>query len=65
MSNHLSDRPTEQAERLPMIIRAMGVIERVGNALPHPFWLFWILVRAARGGQRHPGRDRHLGHLAQ
>ncbi len=44
MSNQLSDRPTEQAERLPMIIRAMGVIERVGNALPHPFWLFWILV---------------------
>jgi aminobenzoyl-glutamate transport protein len=44
MSSQLSDRPTEQAERLPMIIRAMGVIERVGNALPHPFWLFWILV---------------------
>lgn len=31
-------------ERLPLVIRAMGVIERVGNALPHPFWLFWILV---------------------
>jgi aminobenzoyl-glutamate transport protein len=29
--------------RLPLIIRAMGGIERVGNALPHPFWLFWIL----------------------
>jgi aminobenzoyl-glutamate transport protein len=21
----------------------MAVIERIGNALPHPFWLFWIL----------------------
>ncbi|WP_083276072.1 AbgT family transporter [Pseudonocardia sp. HH130630-07] len=21
----------------------MGVVERVGNALPHPFWLFWVL----------------------
>ena len=30
-------------ERLPMVIRAMAVIERVGNKLPHPFWLFWIL----------------------
>ncbi|MBC7277674.1 AbgT family transporter [Nocardioides sp.] len=32
------------SDRLPWIIRAMGVIERVGNALPHPFWLFWILA---------------------
>lgn len=28
---------------LPRLVRAMAVIERVGNALPHPFWLFWIL----------------------
>ncbi|MFE6160949.1 AbgT family transporter [Streptomyces sp. NPDC056486] len=28
---------------LPRIIRAMAVVERAGNALPHPFWLFWIL----------------------
>ncbi|MBW0102642.1 AbgT family transporter [Pseudonocardia sp. KRD291] len=21
----------------------MAVVERVGNALPHPFWLFWVL----------------------
>lgn len=35
------ETPTEP--RLPLIIRAMGVIERAGNALPHPFWLFWIL----------------------
>lgn len=33
-----------QPEKLPRIIRAMGVVERVGNALPHPFWLFWILA---------------------
>ncbi|MFE7224682.1 AbgT family transporter [Nocardioides sp. NPDC057577] len=32
------------SDRLPWIIRAMGVVERVGNALPHPFWLFWILA---------------------
>lgn len=31
-------------ERLPAVIRALGVIERVGNRLPHPFWLFWILA---------------------
>lgn len=31
-------------DRLPWIIRAMGVVERLGNALPHPFWLFWILA---------------------
>ncbi|GAA1082654.1 AbgT family transporter [Pseudonocardia alni] len=24
-------------------MRAMAVVERVGNALPHPFWLFWVL----------------------
>ncbi len=29
---------------LPRIVRAMAVVERVGNALPHPFWLFWILA---------------------
>ena len=34
-----TDRPRE----LPRLVRAMAVIERVGNALPHPFWLFWIL----------------------
>ncbi|MDP9841509.1 AbgT family transporter [Streptosporangium lutulentum] len=28
---------------LPRIVRAMAVVERAGNALPHPFWLFWIL----------------------
>lgn len=29
--------------KLPRIVRAMAVIERAGNALPHPFWLFWVL----------------------
>jgi aminobenzoyl-glutamate transport protein len=35
---------TGTTERLPRIVRAMAVVERVGNALPHPFWLFWILA---------------------
>ncbi|MFE2498163.1 AbgT family transporter [Streptomyces scopuliridis] len=34
---------TDDGTRLPLIVRAMAVIERAGNALPHPFWLFWIL----------------------
>ena len=35
---------TETAEPgLPRIVRAMAVVERAGNALPHPFWLFWAL----------------------
>jgi len=39
-----TEQQPESPERLPWIIRAMGVVERVGNALPHPFWLFWILA---------------------
>lgn len=35
---------TTREERLPRIVRAMAVIERLGNKLPHPFWLFWILA---------------------
>jgi aminobenzoyl-glutamate transport protein len=35
---------TQPAEKLPRLIRAMAVVERVGNKLPHPFWLFWILA---------------------
>jgi aminobenzoyl-glutamate transport protein len=34
---------TTEPKQLPRLVRAMAVIERVGNALPHPFWLFWIL----------------------
>lgn len=26
------------------LFRALSAIERVGNKLPHPFWLFWILA---------------------
>ncbi|WP_428951726.1 AbgT family transporter [Streptomyces sp. cg35] len=35
--------PQEEAAPLPRVIRALAVVERAGNALPHPFWLFWIL----------------------
>ncbi|MFJ6569120.1 AbgT family transporter [Streptomyces sp. NPDC091292] len=35
--------PQPSDPELPRIVRAMAVIERAGNALPHPFWLFWIL----------------------
>jgi aminobenzoyl-glutamate transport protein len=34
---------TPERQELPRIVRAMAVVERVGNALPHPFWLFWVL----------------------
>ncbi|AKU16065.1 AbgT family transporter [Luteipulveratus mongoliensis] len=34
------DGPAE----LPRTLRALAVVERAGNALPHPFWLFWILA---------------------
>ncbi|MEV6285829.1 AbgT family transporter [Kribbella sp. NPDC051770] len=34
---------TDQTKELPRLVRAMAVIEKAGNALPHPFWLFWIL----------------------
>src|SRR5699024_9547578 len=36
-------QPSEQ-ERLPLVIRALNAIEVVGNRLPNPFWLFWILA---------------------
>ncbi|UQN29059.1 AbgT family transporter [Brachybacterium kimchii] len=35
---------TDADSRLPRTLRVLGVVERVGNALPHPFWLFWILA---------------------
>ncbi|GAA3583440.1 AbgT family transporter [Kribbella ginsengisoli] len=34
---------TPPKKDLPRLVRGMAVIERAGNALPHPFWLFWIL----------------------
>jgi len=39
----VSTETTAAPEKLPRVVRAMAVIERAGNALPHPFWLFWIL----------------------
>ncbi|MGI5186733.1 AbgT family transporter [Promicromonospora sp. CA-289599] len=33
-----------EPDRLPGVLRALAVVERLGNALPHPFWLFWILA---------------------
>nr|WP_272926342.1 AbgT family transporter [Streptomyces sp. SID8375] len=48
----------------------MGAIERTGNRLPHPFWLFWILLAVtalaswamAAGGLRvtEPGTGKSL-----
>ncbi|MCI9888472.1 AbgT family transporter [Micrococcales bacterium 31B] len=32
------------SERLPALIRALNAIEKIGNKLPHPFWLFWLLA---------------------
>ena len=31
-------------EKLPFVIRALNAVETVGNKLPNPFWLFWILA---------------------
>ncbi len=36
--------PGIEPDRLPRVLRALAVVERIGNALPHPFWLFWILA---------------------
>lgn len=33
-----------EPDGLPGVLRALAVVERLGNALPHPFWLFWILA---------------------
>jgi aminobenzoyl-glutamate transport protein len=33
-----------QSKVLRAAFRGFEVIERVGNKLPHPFWLFWILA---------------------
>ncbi|MFZ3561956.1 MULTISPECIES: AbgT family transporter [unclassified Streptomyces] len=38
-------RPTEPPSRmLRVAFRSFAAIEKVGNKLPHPFWLFWILA---------------------
>ncbi|MEU1803739.1 AbgT family transporter [Streptomyces sp. NPDC019937] len=35
--------PTEGSAALSGLLRVLGAIERAGNKLPHPFWLFAIL----------------------
>ncbi|PXY29752.1 AbgT family transporter [Prauserella flavalba] len=44
----MTDRKGNVAEagndRLTGLFRVIGAIERAGNRLPHPFWLFWILA---------------------
>lgn len=37
-----TDQPTSRGMRAAF--RLFGAIERVGNLLPHPFWLFWIMA---------------------
>ncbi|MEI5132521.1 AbgT family transporter [Streptomyces libani] len=54
----------------PRFSRFLGAIERTGNRLPHPFWLFWILLAVtalaswamAAGGLRvtEPGTGKSL-----
>jgi aminobenzoyl-glutamate transport protein len=46
MTRHseFTTRSTPAPQELPRVVRAMAVVERVGNALPHPFWLFWVLA---------------------
>ncbi|GAB3999551.1 AbgT family transporter [Nocardioides marmoraquaticus] len=36
------DEPTSRSMR--SAFRLFSAIERIGNKLPHPFWLFWILA---------------------
>ena len=37
-------KPPETRERPSFLMRSLGVVERLGNLLPHPFWLFVILA---------------------
>lgn len=32
-----------ESRKEPLGLRLLAGVERAGNALPHPFWLFWIL----------------------
>ncbi|MFH8474593.1 AbgT family transporter [Streptomyces sp. NPDC018000] len=62
---------TKEVAPQPKVLRAafrsFAVIERVGNRLPHPFWLFWLLallvvalsavLSAAGLGAVRPGGD--------
>lgn len=35
---------TPEPHGLQRTFKFFAIIERVGNMLPNPFWLFWILV---------------------
>ncbi|WP_413116603.1 AbgT family transporter [Streptomyces sp. CY1] len=37
------DAPGESSAALSALLRVLGAVERAGNKLPHPFWLFGIL----------------------
>ncbi|MCK2242857.1 MULTISPECIES: AbgT family transporter [unclassified Crossiella] len=39
----MTNSPATETPKLPRVLRLLAVIERAGNALPHPFWLFWLL----------------------
>lgn len=43
MTQPVSSRPVADGS-MNRLFRALSIIERVGNKLPHPFWLFWILA---------------------
>ncbi len=42
MSTTTVDEPTSRSMRAAF--RLFSAIERIGNKLPHPFWLFWMLA---------------------
>ena len=37
-------RTDRKADRPSGFVRFLYGVERVGNKLPHPFWIFWILI---------------------
>ncbi|MFD5025611.1 AbgT family transporter [Streptomyces sp. NPDC058373] len=42
----IETRDTSTKSSMGRLLRVIGAIERAGNKLPHPFWLFWILAGA-------------------
>ena len=53
--------PGTEPDRLPRVLRALAVVERLGNALPHPFWLFWILAAILGVTSARSTRGRRSG----
>ncbi|MGW1026438.1 AbgT family transporter [Streptomyces sp. NPDC002577] len=50
MASELTTRQvTPQSAVLRRAFRGFALIERVGNRLPHPFWLFWLLALLVTG----------------